>query len=65
MSTDAYEQMIRADRAELALADVERKLARVLQMADTWEAEWGDRGIKASMAAAVLRRTIRGLEFSP
>lgn len=62
---NAYEETLRADRAELALRAAERKLARVLQMADSWEDEWGDRGIKASVAAAALRREVRGLEFSP
>ena len=64
-NTTAYEEMLRADRAELALADAQRKLARVLEMADAWEKTWGEGGIKANVAAGALRRAVRGIEFAP
>lgn len=64
MST-AYEEMLRADRAELALKDAQEKLARLLEMADAWDQRWGDGGIKASIAATAIRRAVRGLEFTP
>ncbi len=35
------------------------KLQRILEMADAWESTWGDGGIKASVAAEALRRTIQ------
>lgn len=57
-----YEQILRAERAEQALAAAEKKLARVLEMADAWESHWGEGGIKASMAAAGLRVAILGRE---
>ena len=61
----AYEQMLRADRAELALKEAERKLARVLEMADEWQKEFGASRINADVAAAAVRRAVRGLEFAP
>lgn len=59
------EQILRADRAETALRERERQLARVLEMADAWEETYGDGKIIASMGAGALRRTIRGLEHAP
>lgn len=65
MTADAYEQMLRADRAELALQDAQRKLALVLEMADDWEKSFGDTGINAKVAAGAMRRAARGREFAP
>jgi hypothetical protein len=62
MTVDAYEQMLRADRAEHALRDANTKLARILQMADSWESRWGETGIRADVAAAAIRRTVREIE---
>ena len=62
---DAYEEMLRADRAELALREADRKLALVLEMADSWEETWGEGGIRANVAAGAIRRAVRGIEFAP
>jgi hypothetical protein len=63
--SDVYEEMLRADRAELALTVADQKLARVLEMADAWEARYGGGKINAGVAAGALRRAVRGLEFTP
>lgn len=57
---NVYEQVLRADRAEAALKDAERRLARVLLMADAWENEYGDTPIDASVAADAVRVAARG-----
>ena len=65
MSTDEHEQRrneetLRADRAEGNLREADRKLARLLQIADAWDQQFGGKMINAGMAAETVRSTIRG-----
>jgi hypothetical protein len=64
LSMNVYEEMLRADTAELALADAQRKLARVLQLADAWEREFGGMKINADLCVATIRTSVRGMEFA-
>lgn len=59
-----FEQMLRADRAELSLRDAQKKLAEVLAMADWLEEYYYDRGVKATVVAAAIRRAVRGIEYA-
>ena len=58
-ATIAYTEALRADRAEDALREREKQLARVLEMADAWDETWGDNGVKASVLAEAVRNAIR------
>lgn len=65
MMPDAYEEMLRADRAELALAEATRKLAYLLEVADSWEESWGGGKINTDVAVASMRQAVRGFRFAP
>jgi hypothetical protein len=54
-------ETLRADRLEDALRQRERQLARLVQMADSWTKDFGERGIKATLAAEAIRMTIRSM----
>lgn len=54
-----YNETLRADRAEDALAEAERKLARLLQMADAWEGANMPQMVRASAMAEAVRLVIR------
>jgi hypothetical protein len=49
---------VRGIAAATGPTTAERKLARILQMANEWDAEWGDAGIRASIVAEAIRNTI-------
>lgn len=53
---NAYEEMLRADRAELEAAALRGQLARVLVMADSWERSF--QTIDAAVAAEALRGVV-------
>lgn len=53
-----YTQALRADRAEAALAEAERKLARLLSMADAWESSLPKVG-RTEVLVEAVRMVIR------